>query len=800
MTWPGSPGAARGGPGYPWGESVALVVRAALLAGTAWHIGPHEHDRLDNGNVLGPVDVDGRLWVDLACDVTTLEILDSSTTGAGVVSRDEAATATLELYDPARQYDPANSDGPYWLHGHSRLAAGTPLVIGAEVLDGAGGVDTFTLFAGLIDTWAASVEPLAVERRAQVSASGAIKRAAGLDYGAEPVAVGAGDTPAMRLSRLLARFGWAGTVAQYGPTSSATMPATTFDGALWEQVADTADAEIGFVRLTAPGDLELFTRGYFVSPIPPPALVLGCGEPGAHDVATDLELAAIDAQLRNAVYANRASAGSGDTPVVQVARSQSSIDRHGGREAVYRADRLELQTDVQVGEWAQWVVALFAYPEPAPRTVTLLPARLGETTGELWRAVLGLRVLHDVLRVLWTPAASAPLDTRSWVVGVRHSVTPTSWTVRYDLLPADRLAANVWHIGTHPRDRLDDHNVLGWVAHGPTVDGAALLTSTATLRAAGEHVPLTTHDGAALLTATATLSATGVHAPPVTHDGAATLSSAATLDATGTSVTPAGHDGAAVLTSTATLTGTAEHAPPASWSPPDLPGLLGWWDAADPASIVASAGRVSSWADKSGAGRHLAQATAGKQPLTGSVTIGGRNALKFDATRGDIVTRTPVSAPAVNTGTWFIAFRPRSPLQANERVFSFDAGGDDWNTAAAILPVVRSGGAGNFVCYYAGGSTYGDGSPILAQDTAYVFTTQRSAAGVLQVWSHGVTRSDTVGGTGNFAFTRLHIGGNPTSGGPANIDVGEAIWYEGALNATDRTTVENYLRTKWSAA
>jgi hypothetical protein len=47
---------------------------------------------------------------------------------------------------------------------------------------------------------------------------------------------------------------------------------------------------------------------------------------------------------------------------------------------------------------------------------------------------------------------------------------------------------------------------------------------------------------------------------------------------------------------------------------PRLPGLEGWWDAADTSTVTLNGTSVSGWADKSGKGRNATQATAGLQP------------------------------------------------------------------------------------------------------------------------------------------------------------------------------------------
>ena len=66
---------------------------------------------------------------------------------------------------------------------------------------------------------------------------------------------------------------------------------------------------------------------------------------------------------------------------------------------------------------------------------------------------------------------------------------------------------------------------------------------------------------------------------------------------------------------------------------PPLPSDLNlslWLDASDASTITETNGSVSQWADKSGNAFHFTQTTAANQPTTGSVTIGGINAINFD--------------------------------------------------------------------------------------------------------------------------------------------------------------------------
>lgn len=82
-----------------------------------------------------------------------------------------------------------------------------------------------------------------------------------------------------------------------------------------------------------------------------------------------------------------------------------------------------------------------------------------------------------------------------------------------------------------------------------------------------------------------------------------------------------------------------------AWSPADLPPdiVLGWWDARHMGTGYADAAAVSSWLDRSGLGRDLAQATGANQP---TFRLNGRNGLpsvRFDG--GDKLTNTALGSP-----------------------------------------------------------------------------------------------------------------------------------------------------------
>lgn len=451
-----------GGSTHPaWGGGITLHAQACIGTGTPWTMGPHALDALDAGNVMGPIGVDGELCVEVACDICELTVVDGATKASGIFSRDEAATLDLVLYDPDRIYDPLNSESPYWIQGRTRLTAGVPLEIWAEVPDDLGvGVVRFDLFRGSVDRWTSEIHASAGDRRARVTATGPVKQMANRNYAELPSAVGAGDTTAQRLARLRSYFDWVPPLEQIGTASSVTLQATTLAQSFWEHLGRTIDDELGYLHVLPDGTIRYWTRTVWTDPAPAPSLVLGCSDdyPSAWDVVTNTRLAATDEQLRNAVYAAR----TGGTQ--QTARSETSIAQHGGIETRLNRTDLGLQDDVQVGTWANTVILLYAFPSPTLDGLTMQPGLIPDPSGDYWRAVLGLEHVSDTFRFVWSEDVdgSAPVDLLLRVLGVKHEITPEAWDVTWQTLGASiGGASNVWHIGPHALDALDSGNVIG---------------------------------------------------------------------------------------------------------------------------------------------------------------------------------------------------------------------------------------------------------------------------------------------------------------------------------------------------
>ena len=110
----------------------------------------------------------------------------------------------------------------------------------------------------------------------------------------------------------------------------------------------------------------------------------------------------------------------------------------------------------------------------------------------------------------------------------------------------------------------------------------------------------------------------------------------------------------------------------ASFQPAADSTLLGWWDANDPTTIIASGPSVSSWMDKAG-GVALTQNYGPRQPETGTRTFGGLNAIDF---RNGQLLNAIRDLPASGNLAFHMALEVDDIANAFQAILSVDATND----------------------------------------------------------------------------------------------------------------------------
>lgn len=226
-----------------------------------------------------------------------------------------------------------------------------------------------------------------------------------------------------------------------------------------------------------------------------------------------------------------------------------------------------------------------------------------------------------------------------------------------------------------------------------------------------------------------------------------------------------------------------------TFSPSDVTGLVGWWDASVASSITSAAGRVTQWNDLSGSGYHLTAATTAR-PTTGSNTMNGNNVLTFDGVANEL-TKSSAVTPAVNTGTWIAVAKPTATT-GYERLVAFEATGQDFDDPAAIAAIIRDGSNLAYNSFYNGGGV----GTVAVTNAAHVIETQRNGD-TFSCWRDGTAGTGATGlGTTVFGFTFINIGSNFGNNFWTG-DIAEVLWYSTAISTANRQSIESYLKTKW---
>lgn len=246
-----------------------------------------------------------------------------------------------------------------------------------------------------------------------------------------------------------------------------------------------------------------------------------------------------------------------------------------------------------------------------------------------------------------------------------------------------------------------------------------------------------------------------------------------------------------------------------AFSPDDIAGLRVWWDASDSATITKDGSNlVSAWNDKSGNGHHLAVAGS-EHPTWVSAAKNGLDAVQFigDGANGDYLTHDAGSdAIDLSPLTVFIVCVLDATQSSSARILSARQSATLTNDfASPNLIVSRVGGGDNIDAYIDGVNQTATRS--YTDDTWIIYECRADGSSTMGHRINGGTESTKSSASvpGNLRYLRLGqacvTSGNPP-GVSGNEDlygkIGEVIIYNAALDATQRTTVRDYLNAKWA--
>ncbi len=218
---------------------------------------------------------------------------------------------------------------------------------------------------------------------------------------------------------------------------------------------------------------------------------------------------------------------------------------------------------------------------------------------------------------------------------------------------------------------------------------------------------------------------------------------------------------------------------PKLWRPTELATAL-WLDAEDTSTITLNGATVSQWADKSGNGRNVTQATATAQPTYVVNSFNSRTSLSFDGT-SDFLTVPAITHPN-NQASFYSVFNV-SDTSYSVYTDTSRTGWERFTDGLTYSAAFRSVRISNLALGFPS-----SGSAIVG----YIANSNTP--------SYRITLNGSVAYTNLGAFTfssnLIELGRAPGTDFFAG-NLGEIIMTSSELSTADRQRVEGYLAWKW---
>jgi hypothetical protein len=244
---------------------------------------------------------------------------------------------------------------------------------------------------------------------------------------------------------------------------------------------------------------------------------------------------------------------------------------------------------------------------------------------------------------------------------------------------------------------------------------------------------------------------------------------------------------------------------PAAFSPASISNLAFWVDAADASTLTLDgSNNVEEWRDKSGAARHLTQATTTLRPAYVTGALNGNPVVRIDGIDDVMLSPTQTAATWYGSGTQQITWMA---------IFALVAQNPSQNNIAMGLNTAIGGGTNRLLIDrqpVAVGTT--DALLTAAGTTQYITSApQAGTAWFIETirWTNGGTptmrRTNTAGtntynGLGTLTGTmadnqRVVLGYGTTL--PANFSIAEKVIYARNLSDTEVAQIETAWLAKW---
>lgn len=251
--------------------------------------------------------------------------------------------------------------------------------------------------------------------------------------------------------------------------------------------------------------------------------------------------------------------------------------------------------------------------------------------------------------------------------------------------------------------------------------------------------------------------------------------------------------------------------PTSTWNIPDsTANVLVWLDAADESALTTNgAGQVTEWADKSGNDNHQLQANTSYQPVSGTRTINGLNALDFGI--GDSMQEAVNAFGSLISNTMvFAVIETDTPDGDANKVLQLTDGADFWN-----LYSMGYDDAGDFRFSLSGNTLDGNGQWMHLRNVTSVvpdMAPMQGRAVVVGLYDCPALNSIQMWFDAKLGAQWVHYGSS-TPVGPSITSNGIELAYDGTFDGAfaevviidgivtteERQQIEGYLAWKWGS-
>jgi hypothetical protein len=374
--------------------------------------------------------------------VRSWSIRRGTNSGTQPTRRYEPGTASVELNDPDRRFDPDNLAGPYVTAGRSEVEPMRRLRILAE-WDGV----VYPLFSGFTDDWTPEYHD-SVWTYVTVTATDGSKV---LDRDRQATTpVGPGELTGARMSRILNSLDWP-VADRVLDTGASTVQATDLSGNGMSELQLTQDTELGEFYFDVHGRARFRDRLAVLTEERSTTSQATFGDGGYDDTGElpyrDVKTANPSDGMANSVTVTRV----GGTP--QQAVDTVSIDRYLVR-SYDRSDLIHM-SDTETLAYAEAILYRHADPGRRFSEITFQRPRVG-LDSVLWPVLLD-RDFGDRITVIRRPAGGGdPIERDCFVRGISHASDGERWDTGFVLESAEKYSfftighPELGQVGVHP--------------------------------------------------------------------------------------------------------------------------------------------------------------------------------------------------------------------------------------------------------------------------------------------------------------------------------------------------------------